>query len=213
MIVQTHKPEEVVAQAHQDLPALWNKMKEPIARLQRRMRVDKSLRLEPQLYEYRSHAGNNWLIAMVPTKKVLTIAPFVWYRGTDSFYRAARIMTDGVSYHISHHVLEQYFKRFNATVDGHTRLREFVRENMNFACEYCFDNNEVRVGVTHGYIIGEWVVPHQVAQLKTFVDHGHLFPDQLMQMDRLDEMRADNLRRRPRSGASISPYGDQRPAR
>lgn len=65
-------------EALSDLPALWNKMKDPIARLQRRMRVDKSLRMEPQLFEYRSHAGNNWLMAIMPMKKALSIAPFVW---------------------------------------------------------------------------------------------------------------------------------------
>jgi len=170
------------------------------------MRVDKSLRMEPQLYAYRSHAGNNWLIAMLPTKKVLNIVPFVWYRGTDTFYRAARIMQDGVSYHISHHVLEQYAERFNSTEDGFFRLKEFIRENMVFGTEYCLDNNDVRVGITHGYIIGTWVVPHQIAQLITFVDHGRLFKDQLEQMERLDQQRADDLRHRRPPGGFIKPW-------
>lgn len=161
MIVQTHSPEQVVREALRDLPAMWNKMKDPLARLQRRMRVDKSLRMVPQLLEYRSPQGNNWLVAILPTKKVLTIAPFVYYRGTDGYYRAARVVQDGVCYHISHHVLEQYAERFNRTSDGLARLKEFIRENMCFGTEYCRDNDDVRVGVTHGYIIGTWVVPHR----------------------------------------------------
>ncbi|MBK9289276.1 MAG: hypothetical protein IPN38_16735 [Flavobacteriales bacterium] len=58
--------------------------------------------------------GDNWLIGMLPTKKVLNIVPFVWYRGTDGYYRAARIVQDGVCHHISHHVLEQYEDRFKS---------------------------------------------------------------------------------------------------
>ena len=206
MIVQTHSPEQVVREAFRDLPAMWNKMKDPIARLQRRMRVDKSLRMEPQLFEYRSHEGNNWLIAMLPTKKVLNIAPFVWYRGTDGYYRAARIVQDGVCYHISHHVLEQYAERFNSTEDGFFRLKEFIRENMDFGMEYCLDNDEVRVGVRHGYIIGKWVVPHKLAQLITFVDHGKLHADQHEQMDRLDQQRAEGLRPLRIPGSNVKPW-------
>ena len=213
MIVDTHTPEQVVREAFRDLPAMWNKLKDPIARLQRRMRVDKTLRMVPQLLEYRSHAGNNWLVAVMPTKKILNIAPFVWYRGRDGYYRAACIIQDGTSCHITHHVLEQYFNRFNRTDDGLSRMKEFIRENMNFGMEYCLDNDEVRVGVTHGYITGRWVVPHQVAQLTTFVDHGKLFKEQLEQMDRLDEQRADSLRPHPRiPGSNRGPWDLPRPS-
>ena len=212
MIVQTHTPEEVVQEAFRDLPAMWNKMKAPIARLQRQVKVNKAVRMEPQLFPYRSPQGNNWLVAMLPTKKTLFIVPFVWYRGTDTFYRAARIMQDGVSYHISHHVLEQYAERFNSTEDGFFRLKEFIRENMLFGTEYCLDNNDVRVGITHGYIIGTWVVPHQVAQLITFVDHGKLFQDQLEQMDRLDRIRAESLRGSAIRGESVDPWNKRKKA-
>jgi hypothetical protein len=212
MIVDTHTPEQVVREAFLDLPAMWNKLKVPIGRIQRRTRVDKTLRLVPQLLEYRSHAGNNWLVAIMPTKKKLNIAPFVWYRGRDGYYRAARIVQDGVCYHITHHVLEQYSKRFNRTEDGLYRMKEFIRENMHFGAEYCFDNDEVRVGITHGYITGRWVVPHQVAQLTTFVDHGKLFTEQLEQMDRLDQQRADSLRPEPRPpGGKVQPWDLPRP--
>lgn len=54
MIVQTHSPEQVVREAFRDLPAMWNKLKQPIERLQRRMRVDKSVLMVPQLHEYRA---------------------------------------------------------------------------------------------------------------------------------------------------------------
>jgi len=218
MIIRSHTPEQVVREAFRDLPAMWNKLKQPIDRLQRRMRVDKSLRMEPQLFEYRSHAGNNWLVAMLPTKKVLQylsrlsgIAPFVWYRGEDDYYRAARIMQDGVCFHISHHIFEQYAARFNRTSDGFTRMKEFIRENMDFGTEYCLDNDDVRVGITHGYIIGTWVIPHKVAQLITFVDHGKLFDDQLEQMDRLDQQRADALRPTRTPGGAVKPWDLPRP--
>lgn len=206
MIVQSHTPEQVVREAFRDLPAMWNKLKRPIERLQRRMRVDKSLRMEPQLFEYRSHEGNNWLVAMLPSKKVLQIAPFVWYRGEDGYYRAARIVGDGVCFHISHHVFEQYAARFNRTSDGLTRMKEFIRENMDFGVEYCLDNDEVRVGVKHGYIIGRWVIPHKLAQLITFVDHGKLFQEQLEQMDRLDQQRAEGLRPTRTPGRKVKPW-------
>lgn len=206
MIVHTHSPEEVVREAFRDLPAMWNKLKGPIDRLQRRIRVDKALRMEPQLFEYRSHAGNNWLVAMLPTKKVLHIVPFVWYRGGDGFYRAARIVQDGLCYRLSHHVLEQYGARFNRTGDGLSRLKDFIRENMCFGSEYCLDNEDVRVGVKHGYIIGTWVVPHQLVQLITFVDHGKLFSEQLEQMDRLDQQRAEDLRPQRPPGGYVKPW-------
>ena len=196
MIIETHSPEEVIAEAFRDLPAMWNKMKEPLKRLQRRVKVDKSILNTTQLFPYRSHSGNNWLVAVLCTKKCLRIAPFVWYRGRDGAYRAARVVEDGVSYHITHHVLEQYFNRFNRTCDGMERMKEFVRENMMFGAEHGLDNNEIRVGISHGYITGRWIIPHQVAQLTTFVDHGKLFQDQIEQMDRLDEwpMRDSGMR-------------------
>ena len=211
MIVPSHSPEEVVREALRDLPAMWNKMKAPMARLERSMRKDKSLRRQPHLFEYRSHAGNNWLVAVLPTKKVLNIAPFVWYRGADGYYRAARIVHDGVCYHISHHVLEQYAARFNRTGDGLSRLKEFVRENMSFGTEYNLDGNEVRVGIPHGYLIGTWLVPHQVAQLITFVDHGKLHADQLEQMDRLDQQRAESIRPVRIPGHHVKPWDLPRP--
>ncbi|MBP6642067.1 MAG: hypothetical protein KBA60_08815 [Flavobacteriales bacterium] len=211
MIVQKHSPEQVVREAFRDMPAMWNKMKQPIERIQRDMRKNKSMRFQPQLLEYRSHAGNNWLVAMLPTKKVLHIAPFVWYRGEDSYYRAARIMQDGVCFHISHHIFEQYAARFNRTSDGFTRMKEFIRENMDFGTEYCLDNDDVRVGVKHGYIIGTWVIPHKVAQLITFVDHGKLFDDQLEQMDRLDQQRADSLQPNRIPGGGVKPWDLPRP--
>lgn len=212
MIVPSHSPEEVVREALRDMPALWNKMQAPIARLQRQMRVDKSLRLVPQLFEYRSPGGNNWLVAMLPAKKVLTIVPFVWYRGTDGYYRAARIVQDGVCYHISHHVLEQYAERFNRTGDGLARLKEFIRENMCFGTEHLVGHDDVRVGITHGFIIGKWVVPHQVAQLITFVDHGKLFPDQLEQMERLDQQRFESTRPLRIPGYNVKPWDLPRPS-
>ena len=114
-------------------------------------------------------------------------------------------------YHISHHVLEQYAERFNNTEDGFFRLKEFIRENMSFGMEYCLDNDEVRVGVTHGYIIGTWAVPQQVVQLITFVDHGKLFNEQLEQMDRLDQQRAENLRHVRIPGSNVKPWDLPRP--
>ena len=206
MIVQTHSPEQVVREAFRDLPAMWNKLKQPMERLQRSVRKDKRLRLEPQLFEYRSHEGNNWLVAVMPTKRGLQIAPFVWYRGGDGYYRAARIVHDGVCLHISHHVFEQYGARFNRTGDGLSRLKEFVRENMDFGMEFCLDNDEVRVGVKHGYLIGKWVVPHKLAQLITFVDHGKLFDEQVEQMDRLDQQRLEGLRSRRAPGEPAKPW-------
>jgi len=207
MIVETHSPEQVVREAFYDLPAMWNKMKDPLKRLQHRAKVDKRVLLVPQLFPYRSPQGNNWLVAVLPTKKALNIVPFVWYRGRDTYYRAARVVQDGVCYHISHHVLVQYFARFNRTDDGLSRLKEFVRENMTFGMEYNLDNEEVRVGVTHGYITGTWAVPMEVVQLTTFVDHGKLYKDQLEQMDRLDQQRADCLRTAPRPpGSYVKPW-------
>jgi len=211
MIVQTHTPEQVVREALRDMPTLWNKLKGPVTRMQRQLRKDKSQRLVPQLFEYRSPAGNNWLVAMLPTKKVLNIVPFVWYRGADGYYRAARVVEDGVCHHITHHVLEQYAERFNRTGDGLTRLKEFIRENMCFGTEHCLQNDDVRVGVAQGFLIGTWVVPHQVVQLITFVDHGKLFSDQLEQMERLDQQRFESTRPVRIPGYNVKPWDLPRP--
>ncbi|HRP00128.1 MAG TPA: hypothetical protein PLN54_11885 [Flavobacteriales bacterium] len=211
MIVQTHTPEQVVREALRDMPALWNKLKDPVTRMQRQLRKDKSQRLVPQLFAYRSPAGNNWLVAMLATKKVISIVPFVWYRGVDGYYRAARVVEDGVCHHITHHVLEQYAERFNRTGDGLTRLKEFIRENMCFGTEHCLQNDDVRVGVAHGFLIGTWVVPHKVVQLITFVDHGKLFSDQLEQMERLDQQRFESTRPVRIPGYNVKPWDLPRP--
>lgn len=212
MIVETHSPEQVVREALRDMPAMWNKLKDQLQRLMREVRKDKAVRKVPKLFEYRSHEGNNWVVAVLPQKKVMNIAPFVWYRGADNYYRAARVVEDGVCYHISHHVLAQYFARFNRTDDGLSRLKEFIQVNMAFGMEHCLDNNEVRVGVAHGYITGTWVVPQAVAQLTTFVDHGKLFPDQLEQMDRLDQQRYESLRPMANlRGGYVKPWDMPRP--
>ena len=90
-------------------------------------------------------------------------------------------------------------------------MKELIRENMDFGVEYSLDNDEVRVGVRHGYIIGKWVVPHKLAQLITFVDHGKLFDEQVEQMDRLDQQRAENLRPVRTPGGSVKPWDLPRP--
>jgi len=194
MIVPTHTPEEVWREARRDMPALWNKMKGQMGRVWRTLRLNKDLRKVPQLFEYRSPKGNNWLVAMWLTKKVVHVAPFVWYRGADGLYRAARIVEDGPSYHLSHHLLQRYGERFNSTADALVRLKEFVRENMVFVAESARNANAVRVGVTQGCLFGHWLVPDQLAQLTTFVDHGRLYAEQRAQMERLDVVRAESLR-------------------
>jgi hypothetical protein len=50
------------------------------------------------------------------------------------------------------------------------------------------------VGVTEGCLFGHWLVPDQLAQLTTFVDHGRLYAEQCAQMERLDVVRAESLR-------------------
>lgn len=212
MIVPTHSPEQVVREALRDMPALWNKMKAPLKEQRRLMRVNKALRLIPQLIAYGSPAGNNWLVAMLPNKKMITVVPFVWYRGTDGYYRAARIVEDGVCHHISHHVLEQYAERFNRTGDGLARLKEFIRDNMCFGTEHLVGHDDVRVGITHGFLIGTWVVPHQVAQLITFVDHGRLFAAQQRQMERLDQYRQEQVQYVRPIGKPVQPWDLPRPS-
>ena len=59
MIVHTMSPAEVVAEAVRDLPAVWNKLKEPVARLQRQVKVDPRVRDKERFVEYRSHNSNN----------------------------------------------------------------------------------------------------------------------------------------------------------
>ncbi|MBK8614752.1 MAG: hypothetical protein IPN85_15130 [Flavobacteriales bacterium] len=161
MIVQSHSPEQVVQEALHDLPALWNKMKDPIARLQRRMRVDKSLRMVPQLHAYRSPEGEQLARRHAAHEEGAEHRSFVWYRGTDGYYRAARIVQDGCATTSATMCWSNTSDRFNRTIDGLTRLKEFLRENMCFGTEYCSQSGEVRVGVTQGYIIGTWVVPHR----------------------------------------------------
>ncbi len=192
MIVPSMTPEQVVREAMLDLPTMWNKMKEPIKRLMRLSKVDARVRDKEHLYEYRSHTGNNWLVVMRPTKKVLSIIPYVWYRGSDDKLRAARIHDDGLCFHISGHVFDQYFARFNKEKVSLDRLKEFVVENMDMGVEQCDQIGELRVGVRHGYLTGVWVVPESIVQLTTFVDHGKLFPEQLEQMDRLDAQRYEH---------------------
>lgn len=189
MIVHTMNPTEVVAEAIRDLPAVWNKLRDPIARLQRLSKVDKRVRDREQVVSYRSHAGNNWLIVLRAKKRVITIAPFVYYWGSDNRLRAARVCDQGISFHFTDHVLDQYFNRFNKAVGQLERFKEFIVENFDFGVESSDELGELRVGVRHGYITGLWLVKEEVVQLTTFVDHGKLFQDQIEQMERLDQQR------------------------
>ena len=189
MIVHTMSPAQVVAEAITDLPALWNKMKGPIARLQRLSKVDPRVRDKEHVEVYRSHGDNNWLVVMRPTKKVLSVAPFVWYWCADRKIRAARICDDGLSFHFSAHLLDQYFARFNKLEGQLERFKEFAKENIDLGIESCDAIGEIRCGVRHGYLTGRWEVKDKVVQLTTFVDHGKLFPDQIEQMERLDQQR------------------------
>lgn len=184
-------PTEVVAEAIKDLPALRNKLKDPLARLQRRVKVDPRIRDQVKLFPYRSHAGNNWLVAVRGNKKMVCLIPFVYYHCPDGKLRAARICHPGLSMHFSGHMLDQYFARFNRTAGKVERLKEFILENMDLGVESCLDNDEVRIGAKHGYIIGRWEVRDMIMQLTTFVDHGKLFQEQLEQMDRLDQQRCE----------------------
>lgn len=204
MIVPTMSIEQIITEAFGDLPALWNKMREPAKRLQRLSKVDKSCRGMEQVYSYRSHARNNWLVVMRASKKVISIACYVWYRGTDDRLRFARIQNDGVSYHFSAHMLEQYFERFNKEPVTLERMKEFVKENFDIGAEYALNANEVRCGIRHGYLIGHWEVDQHIAQITTFVDHGKLFNEQIEQMDRLDQQRY-------RSAHPIREFGHRSP--
>lgn len=202
MIVPSMSPAEVVREAISDLPAVWNKFRSPIDRLMREAKVNKRIRDKERLEAYRSPEGNNWLVLTRPNKKMVNVALFVWYWGTDERLRAARIQDDGVSYHLSAHMLEQYFERFNRLPGKLERLKEFAKENMDVGAEYSLDGNELRCGIRHGYLIGHWLVPHQIGQLTTFVDHGKLFTNQLEQMERLDQQRYASAHpgRRPTPG-------------
>ncbi|MEO8066657.1 MAG: hypothetical protein ABI599_03080 [Flavobacteriales bacterium] len=204
MIVETMRPEEVVREACTDLPAMWNKMKKPIEELTHAARVNKKLRGKEVLKEYRSPQGNNWLVVLRPDTKVMQVSPFVWYRGRDGMYRTARIQDKGVSIHISHHALAQYFERFNREKDGMERLQEFILENFDMALvSHPDDPNELRCGIKHGMLTGRFVVPDVVAQLTTFINHGQYFDDQVSLGEQLDDMRADHAHtpRRPTPGS------------
>ena len=167
--------------------------------------------------EYRSHAGNNWIIVLRPTKKVLTIATFVYYWGSDNKLRAARICDQGISFHFSGYLLEQYFARFNKSAGALERFKEFAVENMDLGAESCDQLGELRCGIRHGYLTGRWVVKDEIVQLTTFVDHGKLFPEQIEQMERLDQQRYESAHpgRRPapgyRSPWSKGPGGSSTP--
>ena len=192
MIVHTMSPTEVVADAVRDLPAVWNKLKDPVARLQRQVKVDPRVRDKERFVEYRSHNSNNWIIVLRATKKVVSIVPYVYYWGSDKKLRAARICDPGISYHFSGHLLEQYFARFNKAAGALERLKEFAVENMDIGTESCDALGELRCGIRHGYLTGVWAVKDTVAQLTTFVDHGKLFPEQIEQMERLDQQRYES---------------------
>ena len=120
--------------------------------------------------EYRSHAGNNWIIVLRPTKKVLTSATFVYYWGSDNKLRAARICDQGISFHFSGYLLEQYFARFNKSAGALERFKEFAVENMDLGAESCDQLGELRCGIRHDYLTGRWVVKDEIVQLTTFGD-------------------------------------------
>lgn len=181
---------EVVRAAKHDKPALDRKMQRPMELLRRRhMKGDRKEVLE-EAHPYEAPSGNRWWVVMRYSKAGIQVIHFVWYRGMDNWIRAARIRWDGGSaVHYSRHLLEQYGARFSPDVHAEERLEQFIRNNYDVALkaeELDTDNNNVLGGIRQGLLLGVYDEVQDVACMTTFVDHGHLFADQIALCETFD---------------------------
>lgn len=104
--------------------------------------------------------------------------------------RAVRVREDGrTGFHFSHHVFEQYSKRFSPDVNAEERLRQFFLSNYMMVChtvEPIADEVEVITSVNQGWIFGIADEDADFVHLTTFVDQGRFFAAQHELEERLN---------------------------
>ena len=191
MVVHTMSVPEMVLEARKDFQALRNKTTEPARRLRKEfLRSDRENELG-HLVEWSSPKGKNkWLIFLVHGPKGLRTYTMVHFKDIKGRVAALWVTTNGPGYYIGPHVIQRYGERFDPTANPVERLRSFFMENHWYAVE---PEREMRPGVweahfglNHGLGLGDWHVEEGYFHIRTFVDFGNLFPNQLEQMERLD---------------------------
>lgn len=191
MVVHTMSVPEMMLEARKDFQALRNKTAEPARRLRKEfLRGDRNDELG-HLLEWSSPKGKNkWLIYLVHGPKGLRTYTMVHFKDAKGRVAALWVSIGGAAYYIGPHVVQRYGERFDPQANPLDRLRSFFMENHWYAVEPADELSpgvrEAHFGMNHGLGLGEWHVEEGYFHIRTFVDFGHLYPNQLEQMERLD---------------------------
>lgn len=189
MIVHTMTHAEMVAEARKDFPALRNKTASVMQRMRREHLRDRKQTLV-HMFPWRSPNRNHWLILLHYSKQAQSTYTLTWFRDKEERIAALWTTHAGLAFYIDSHVIQRYGERFDPTDNPAERLQSFFLENHFYSMQLEEPRGEqhwnVSVGMNHGLGLGEWDTVTNIVHVRTFVNHGQLFPEQEQKMDLMD---------------------------
>lgn len=194
MLVPTMTTAEMVADARKDHKALWNKVNNLLPKLRRMYLQERGTVTPTYLHPWCSPRGNEWLLHFTLRKTGPLLGTMVWSYDRADLPFGLVVQASGVTYHLENHLVQRYGQRFDRNAQPTERLRNFYMENHSYAVETQGERRpgvkRVQVGMNHGLGLGSWDLETDIINVETFVDFGHLFPEQLELMVRMDAQRA-----------------------
>lgn len=189
MIVHTMTHAEMVLDARKDIQAMRNKCTEPLRKLRRELFASKHDTLL-HLFDWKSPNKNNWLVLIRHSKKRSLTLSLAWFPDKEEKLAALWVTGAGIAYYIDSHVFERFGERFDPDQIPLDRLVSFFLENHVFSVEPTAQKGEqlfeVNIGANQGLGLGEWDRSTDIVHWRTFVNHGQLFSNQEVAMERMD---------------------------
>lgn len=189
MIVHTMTHAEMVLDARKDIQAMRNKCTEPLRKLRRELIASKHDTLL-HLFDWKSPNKNNWLVLLRHSKKRTLTLSLAWFYDREGKLAALWTTGAGISFYIDSHVFERFGERFAPDQTPLERIQQFFLENHLFSYEPTKqldeDRFEVSIGLNQGLGLGEWNDRTSIVHWRTFVNHGQLFSNQEVAMERMD---------------------------
>ena len=189
MIVHTMTHERMVLEARKDIQAMRNKCTEPMRKLRRELFASKHDTLL-HLFDWKSPNKNNWLVLIRHSKKRTLILSLAWFPDREGKLAALWTTGAGMAFYIDSHVFERFGERFVPDEIPIERMQSFFLENHLFSFEPTVqkseDRFEVSIGANQGMGLGEWDRSTDIIHWRTFVNHGQLFENQEIAMERMD---------------------------
>lgn len=189
MIVHTMTHEQMVLEARKDIQAMRNKCTGPMRKLRRELFASKHDTLL-HLFHWKSLSKNNWLVLIKHSKKRTLILSLAWFPDKEGKLAALWTTGAGNSFYIDSHVFERFGERFVPDESPIERLQSFFLENHIYSFEATDqigeDRHEVSIGANQGLGLGQWDRSTDIIHWRTFVNHGQLFSNQEISMERMD---------------------------